>query len=627
MEILFPAGSMKHIDVAIRSGVNAVYGGFKQWNARDKADNFSFSQYKSVLDKLHRHGIKFYLTLNTLLFDDEITKIIDLFNQHPEYLPDAFIATDLGLVSQLNKHFVQIPIHLSTQFGVHNSDDMKFAKRLGATRVILSRELTKDTVKKICDNSTLETECFIYGSQCISFSGQCYFSSLLNGGSGNRGKCEIFCRDNYSTKCAKGNLLYVPDMNCTGIIKDLPQVVSWKLEGRKRNPEQVGTFVDKLKRNELIYPQTGYMYGTDIESNGLFNEKHIRAVPLLYISTYNISGNNISFNIKSENGFIQEITFIDNFGAGHKYIRPKHTMFINFDMNYFIDTIQQHTGMNVYKITGNESENKELFIDKNILENLIQHIPNKKERILNKKTKSSEIWLETDDADTVSILQQKYPNMSVIYNIASIANFEQAPQTGNKNTIYKLPMFNFDDVDLSKYYAALSGKRVMFTHIGQLATFAEIPLQERLTDYTIPVWNKLTLKYLKQYDINAFTASPELSFTQNSQILGDVKTNYIIYGKLPLVFTRMCFKHLFRCDKCINPELKTIKNIDKNLDFDIKCHKDYRIILAQQPIRNQFINGINRLVVNDMTLEEISNLIENYQSCYGYICNQNEKRR
>ena len=627
MEILFPAGSMKHVGVAIRSGANAVYGGFKQWNARDKADNFSFNQYKSVLDKLHKHGIKFYLTLNTLLFDNEIEKIIKLFNQHPEYLPDAFIVTDLGLISQLKKHFAKIPIHLSTQFGVHNSDDMKFAEQLGATRVILARELTKDIVKKTCDNSKLETECFIYGSQCISFSGQCYFSSLLNGGSGNRGKCEIFCRDNYSTKCAKGNLLYVPDMNCAGIIKDLPQVVSWKIEGRKRDPEQVGAFVDKLKRNELVYPQTGYMYGTNIENNGLFNEKHLRAMPLLYTAAYNISGNNISFNIKSENGFVQEITFIDSCGTGHKYIRPKHAQFINFDIDYFVDTIQQQTGINVYKITGNESENNELFIDKNILENLIKHIPNKQERHLNKKTKPAEIWLETDDANTVSVLQQKYPNMTVIYNIASITNLGQASQTGSKNTIYKLPMFNFEDVDLTKYYSVFSGKRVMFTHIGQLSAFSEIPLQERLTDYTISIWNKQTLKYLEQYGINIFTASPELSFKQNSQILGDVKINYITYGKLPLVFTRMCFKHLFGCKKCQNTQLKNLINIDKGIDFDIKCYPDYRIILLQQPITNNFVTGINRLVVNDMTLEEISNLIKNYQTCYGYTCNQNTKRR
>lgn len=114
MEILFPAGSMKHVDVAIRSGANAVYGGFKKWNARDKADNFSFKQYKSVLNKLHSYGIKFYLTLNTLLFDEEIAEIIDLFKQHPEYLPDAFIVADLGLITELRKNFVQIPIHLST---------------------------------------------------------------------------------------------------------------------------------------------------------------------------------------------------------------------------------------------------------------------------------------------------------------------------------------------------------------------------------------------------------------------------------------------------------------------------------------------------------------------------------
>lgn len=628
MEILFPAGSIKHIDVAIRSGVDAVYGGFKKWNARDKADNFSLSQYKNVLDKLHSHGIKFYLTLNTLMFDNEIVDVLNLLQKNKQYLPDAIIAADLGLITELQKQFPDLPIHLSTQFGVHNSDDMKVAKDLGAERVVLARELTKNAVEHICKNSDLEIECFVYGSQCISFSGQCYFSSLMNGGSGNRGKCEIFCRDNYSAQLAKGNLLYVPDMNCAGVIPQLSEVYSWKLEGRKRNPEQVGQYVKCLKQNELIQPQTGYMYGTTIQKNGLFNEKHLRAMPLLYTSPYSLSGNNISFNVVSNNGFVKEITFVDNMGAGYRYKRCRPSEYITFHPDLFAEYVQGKTGYNVYKISGNESGAHHMFIDRGMLNKMVQAMPRAQKVSQSVQGVPRDIWLETDDWHIAKDLVIKYPDATIVYNIGTIKRLIELEFTTDNKIVYKLPIFNFEDIDLSASYKKLKNQRVMFTHIGQLAAFKNISLAERLTEYTIPVWNSYTLQYLQKQGVNIFTASPELSSKQNTEILHGQNSNRIVYGKLPLVYTRMCFRHLFGCSQCIDPQIKILRNTDKNIDFEVKCYSDYRVILPPEPMLNPMEDGkICRLVVNGMTMAQIQVLLENYTTTKGYTCNFYTKRR
>lgn len=627
MEILFPAGSMKHVDVAIRNGVDAVYGGFKRWNARDKADNFSIQEYRHVIHRLHEHGIKFYLTLNTLMFDSEIQEIISLFNDNPDLLPDAFIAADIGLITELRKKFNNTPVHLSTQFGVHNSDDMRTAEQLGAERAVLARELTKSAVERICKNSKLETECFVYGSQCISFSGQCYFSSLLNGGSGNRGKCEIFCRDNYCANHNKGNLLYVPDMNASEIIKQLPQVTSWKLEGRKRQPEQVGNYVAKLKSGENTGIQTGYMYGTTIDSNGLYNERHARSLPLIYTAPYDIAGNNVSFNINSSQGFIQDITYVDSCGEGHKFERPVPATFVDFDPDAFSNTIEEKTGKNVYKISGSEPVGQPLYIDQSVLDKITQSVG---KTHVDKKCETSEpkeVWIETNDRTSLKELIERYPTHTFIYDIGTIANLEKITGIECDSIIYKLPMFNFEDVNLQPLYQQLAGKRVMFTHVGQLSAFANIPLREKLVDYTIPVWNKKTLQYLKEQGITTFTASPELSKIQNDEIYDGTRTNYITYGKLPLVYTRMCFKHLFGCKGCEFDKTKTITNTDKGLKFDIKCYPDYRVILPQSPISNPCVDGINRYIVNNMTIQQIEEVLNSLTERKGYVCNVNSKRR
>lgn len=631
MEILFPAGSLKHIDVAIRSGVDAVYGGFKQWNARDKAENFSIKEYNYVIQKLHKNNIKFYLTLNTLMFDNDIEDIIQILKSGKVNAPDAFVATDIGLIQELKNHFPNIPIHLSTQLGIHNFQDVGMAEYLGADRVILSRELTKDKVKEISRNAKLKIECFVYGSQCISFSGQCYFSSLLNGGSGNRGKCEIFCRDKYSANGKIGDLLYVQDLNCSDVMTDLPKVYSWKLEGRKRNPIEVGNFVKNLKQGETPSVQTGYMYGKTIKDNKLFNQKHIRSVPLAYNSDYDIHGNNISFDIKVENGVVIELTYIDDQGQGTKFINKSPCEFINFDIDEFINNIQSVSGKNVYKINCNGDTNR-LIIDRKIQDKILNSIVTvqKSKQI---ETLSDNAWIEVDNIKHLNILTKEFPYKTFIYNINSIKNLQSLEINTNHNIIYKLPMFNFDNIDLSGMYEKLQGSRVMFSHIGQIKSLDGIKLAERIADYTIPIWNKSTLKYIKSQKIDIFTASPELSFEQNESILNDVARNYIMYGRLPLVYSRMCFKHLFNCKSCNFNQLKEINNLDKGLNFDVKCYQDYRVILSKNPILNQYPksggNTSYRLVTTGMSLDKIRDILndKNMMVKNSYACNIQTTRR
>ena len=163
MEILSPASNLEHIKVAIDHKANAVYGGLKNWNARNKAINFTTDEYNYLIDELHKNNIKFFLTLNILMLDDEIEEVIKFLKNNK--LPDSFIVADLGLIRRLHREFPNVPLHFSTQFGCHNIDDVNYVKSLGGERAILARELTLEELNKISDNTDIELECFIWGSQ------------------------------------------------------------------------------------------------------------------------------------------------------------------------------------------------------------------------------------------------------------------------------------------------------------------------------------------------------------------------------------------------------------------------------------------------------------------------------
>lgn len=197
MEILAPAGSIEQGYSAIEAGCDAIYGGLKIGNARQRAKNFTLNEYSQILNYCKSKNVKFYLTLNTLLRSDELTEILDLLKSIE--LPDAVIVADIGLIHALLAAFPSLPIHASTQFGTSSLNDVLFLESIGVTRAVLSRELTLDEIKHIKENSHIELEVFVFGTQCALFSGQCLWGGLICESSGNRGKCNGMCRDFY--KC------------------------------------------------------------------------------------------------------------------------------------------------------------------------------------------------------------------------------------------------------------------------------------------------------------------------------------------------------------------------------------------------------------------------------------------
>ncbi len=242
LELLAPAGSQQALVAAVQNGADAVYLGFGDFNARRNAKNFSAEEVAASVSYCHLRGTKVFLTLNTLLTDRELPSAAQVAAQASDMGVDAVLVQDLGVLRMLRQTVPDLPVHASTQMTVHSLDGVKLCADLGMSRVVLSRELDRKQIEHICMHSPIEIEVFAHGALCMCYSGQCFFSSVIGGRSGNRGLCAQPCRLKYGWNGrADDNPLSLKDMSLAGHLDELRKmgVTCVKLEGRMKRPEYV----------------------------------------------------------------------------------------------------------------------------------------------------------------------------------------------------------------------------------------------------------------------------------------------------------------------------------------------------------------------------------------------------
>ncbi|HIU10977.1 MAG TPA: U32 family peptidase [Candidatus Avidehalobacter gallistercoris] len=247
LEILAPAGSREAFFAAIHSGADAVYLAGKQFGARAYAANFDLDELCGLLRYAHLRGVSVYVAVNTLLKDAEFSAALEFCRRLYEIGADALIVQDIGLAAELAAAYPQLPLNASTQMTLHNSAGVRFMERFGFRRAILAREVSLSDIRAVCAATDMQIEVFAHGALCICFSGQCLFSSLIGGRSGNRGRCAQPCRlqyellDKQGNVAATGHLLSPRDLNTIDLLPELAEagVVSLKLEGRMKRPEYV----------------------------------------------------------------------------------------------------------------------------------------------------------------------------------------------------------------------------------------------------------------------------------------------------------------------------------------------------------------------------------------------------
>lgn len=345
-ELLAPVGNKESLYQAIHNGADAVYLAGKNYGARSYADNFTEEELIDAIKTCHLYGVKIYVTVNTIVFDDEKNDFIKYIEFLYKNNVDAVIMQDIGMISLVRTLYPDLEIHASTQMHNYNSEGIKVLERLGVKRVVFAREMSLDEIKKI--DTSLEKEVFVHGALCVCYSGCCLFSAMKSNRSGNRGECIASCRLKYKLlKNGKyvstdGNyLLSTKELNTIDKLDELidTDVFSFKIEGRMKSPEYVG-FITRLYREKIDSNiKTNIDDATLTKMKSLFNREYTNG----YL--FGEFGRKL-MNIKSPNHLgspLGEIIYLDKY-------KIKIKLFEDLNQEDALRFVSENKGMIVNKL-------------------------------------------------------------------------------------------------------------------------------------------------------------------------------------------------------------------------------------------------------------------------------------
>lgn len=253
-ELLAPAGNMEALKAAVSNGCDAVYLGMQKFGARAYSSNFDIEELREAVGYAHLRDVKVYVTMNTIVFEDEIGDMKAQLHQLNDLGVDGVIVQDLAVFDYIVQNFTDMEAHCSTQMGIDDLEGTQLFKEMGAKRVVLAREVSIEKAKTIKKDAQIPLELFVHGALCVSYSGNCLMSGLIGYRSGNRGRCVGSCRKPYELidkttgkSLSKSYLLSTKDLNTIDYIEDLAEIDSLKIEGRMKEPAYVANVVARYR--------------------------------------------------------------------------------------------------------------------------------------------------------------------------------------------------------------------------------------------------------------------------------------------------------------------------------------------------------------------------------------------
>ena len=583
-ELLAPAGSFEALTAAISGGADAIYIGGKSFGARAYAKNFDIEEIKRAAELCHIHGVKLYATVNTLVFDRELSDLSDyVFELYCAGI-DALICADLGAIAEIRRRVPDMPIHASTQMCVHNTAGADAASELGCERVVVARELSKEDIIEVVENSKTEVEVFLHGALCVCHSGQCLMSSLVGGRSGNRGECAQPCRLPYG----KGYPLSLKDLSLASHIKSLVEsgVASLKIEGRMKSPSYVyrvtkiyrtlldemrgankseeeelkkifsrGGFTDGYYKKKLGAEMLGVRSGEDKEeSRALTADIPAPSKIKLSAKCKIVAGENASLTLISKDKSATvytnaprpaESSPLTAEGVKSRLAKLGQTPFV---LNTEDIDITLEEGLNLSP--GEINALRRAAVDALLKTN---REPPKTEKFARTYTKKQTKIYKTAyfyNPKVLDEVKENFPSLLVQFDkiFVPLFLFDELRCDGVGVALPPVILPNEEKAvrDMLSRAKEKGVTNALISNLSHKAIAEEYGFSV-MGDFRLNVTNSLSAEEWKRMGANALILSPELTVPMARDIGGSV----IVYGRIPLMLTERCFiKDSFGCDKC-----------------------------------------------------------------------------
>jgi putative protease len=519
IELLAPGGDIDAIKAAIIAGADAIYCGLDTFNARNRATNISFDQLMGIIRLAHQYDCQIFLTLNIIILEREFKTLAKLLSKLANTTLDGVIVQDLGMLYILKKYFPSLDIHASTQLTTHNIGQIPFLKKLGASRVNLSRELNLkeiSAITKVSHQHNVLTEVFVHGSLCVAFSGLCYSTSASVGNSGNRGRCSQACREEYETTPSGNNFpLNIKDNSA---FFDLPALIdagvhSFKVEGRIKGASYVHTVIDSFRKQIDGFVSTGELVEDGERLYKVFNR---------------------DFSNAFLRGDLNQSMFIENPRDNSKYHAIDKSNAISVVQ---IHEIEEDLNKEKQQISADVFDKiKYLSIEKRQLSLVFSGEVGQPLTVLVKITEQSNQHLSKSTFNGQSVKEQVYSMQTSTRLVSSEKNCI------NHSAIEKrFKGFNNEEFTLTALTTSAVAANVSIPF--KALTALKNDLATRLND-EVPLLPEVQLPKLNRHSKTAKSAKLSLLICDQSDIsLADI-TDADIFFKLPDAFKRGCTKYV-----------------------------------------------------------------------------------
>ncbi len=514
VELLAPCGSAETVAAAIAGGADAVYLGGTSFSARMYAKNFDHNALAQAISLCHKNRVAVYVTVNTQLYDRECAQALRYAYDLYEMGADAIICADLGFAQLLHRHLPDFPLHASTQLSGHNAQAAKLLHDIGFCRMVCAREMRRQDIVRLCEQSPIEIEQFVHGALCASHSGQCLLSAMMGGRSGNRGMCAQPCRQSYchsyplSLKdlCLAAHLTEVCDSGVTSL----------KIEGRMKNPD--------------------YVYGV------------VRLFRQLLEQRRNATAAEISelARLFSRGGSFTDGYYTDRIGPAMLGVRTEADKQASRAQSH---TAQKRTSYARSQIVWQPP--KRSSVSQEVIEAAVAELTALQTSVDMPKRKVPSVPTQTARFATLSQIPKKHP-FSIVYLPLDVYDRATPAEKGRANGVV-LPSVLYDrDLPWAKQ-ALLRAKaqgvsHVLCGNVGHVALVRECGLALHV-DFRANIHNSASLAQWAQWGAQDALLSPELILPQMRDIASSIPKGAIVYGRLPLMLLERPLKAAFLTDR------------------------------------------------------------------------------